>query len=260
MGVEAQAAQRAGGRAVVPVSRHGAAQLAQVGADLVLAPGVDVHLQQGVLPPRLDGAVVGHRLLAAGADGVDLVGGVLPQKGADGVLLPGGPALHHRQIAPAAHQRVPVLLIGPLGLLVFGEQEHAGGVAVQPVDDEHPPSGPGAAHVLPRHAVGGAHLLPVAGHAQQAGGLVNDQDAPVLIEHREGGPPRLRPLGEHAHPLAGGEGVVVAADGRPIHLHLPPGEQRLDMVAAPLHVLQQEGQQRAAPLHGKLHLFHTITS
>ena len=54
--------------------------------------------------------------------------------------------------------------------------------------------------------------------------------------------------------------VVVAADGRPIHLHLPPGEQRLDMVAAPLHVLQQEGQQRAAPLHGKLHLFHTITS
>ncbi|CUP29667.1 Uncharacterised protein [Flavonifractor plautii] len=54
--------------------------------------------------------------------------------------------------------------------------------------------------------------------------------------------------------------MVVAADGRPIHLHLPPGEQRLDMVAAPLHVLQQEGQQRAAPLHGKLHLFHTITS
>ena len=86
------------------------------------------------------------------------MGGVLPQKGADGVLLPGGPALHHRQIAPAAHQRIPVLLVGPLGLLVFGEQEHAGGVAVQPVDDEHPPSGPGAAHVLPRHAVGGAAL------------------------------------------------------------------------------------------------------
>ncbi len=54
--------------------------------------------------------------------------------------------------------------------------------------------------------------------------------------------------------------VVLAADGRPVHLHLSPGEQRLDMVAAPLHVLQQEGQQRAAPLHGKLHLFHTITS
>ena len=54
--------------------------------------------------------------------------------------------------------------------------------------------------------------------------------------------------------------IAYRDDGRPIHLHLPPGEQRLDMVAAPLHVLQQEGQQRAAPLHGKLHLFHTITS
>ena len=182
------------------------------------------------------------------------MGGVLPQESAHRVRLPGRAALHHRQIAPAAHQGVPLILKGPLGFLVPGEEEHAGGVPIQPVDDEHPAPGVALPHVVGGHAVGGAQLFPVAGHAQQPGGLVHHQDPAVLIEHWEGGGGPGR--GQHRHPLPRRQGMVVAGNRFPVHRHLAPGEQGLDVVAAPPDPLQQEGQQGAARLHRIFHFLH----
>ena len=47
MGVEAQTAQGVLRGPIGPVPRHGTAQLAEMGADLILPPGLQVHLQQG---------------------------------------------------------------------------------------------------------------------------------------------------------------------------------------------------------------------
>ena len=58
---------------------------------------------------------------------------------------------------------VPAVLEGPLGRLILGEEEHAGGVPIQPVDDEDPAPGIGLAHIISGHAVGGAQPLPLAG-------------------------------------------------------------------------------------------------
>ena len=148
----------------------------------------------------------------------------------------------------------PTVLIGPLGVLVPGEEEHAGGVPVQPVDDEEPlPRLPGL-HIVGGQAVGGALLLPVTAHGEEPGGLVHHQDPAVLIEHREGGGGPGR--GQHRHPLSRRQGMVVAGDRFPVHLHLAPGEQGLDVVAASPDPLQQEGQQGAAPLHRIFHFLH----
>ena len=261
MGMEAQPAQGVGGRAVVPVSRHRTPQLAEVSPDLVFPAGADVHLQQGVFRSGAQGGIMGYSLFPAGADGIDLVGGVFPQQGADGVGLPGRAALHHRQIAPAAHQGVPAVLIGPLGLLVLGEEKHPGGVPVQPVDDEKPAFGLAPADVVGGHAVGGAHLLPVAGHAQKSGGLFDHQQPLVLVKDGEGGlclPAALR--ADH-HQLTRLQRVVVAGDGDPVHLYLAPGEQALDVVAALApDLLQQKGEQRSGLGDGIGFFLHNFTS
>ena len=178
------------------------------------------------------------------------MGGVLPKQSADGVRRLGGRALHQGQIAPAVDNLFPVVLEGPLGGFILGKEQHAGGVPVQPVDDEHPGPGGSRPDIVGHLPVGGAHLFLVAGHGQKPCGLVHHQDVLVLPKNRKGQLPLLPGLRLDGHCLAGDKGMVVAGDGLSVHLHLAPGEQALHGVAALVpHRRQQEGEQGARLLH-----------
>lgn len=96
---------------------------------------------------------------------------------------------------------------------------------------------------------GGALLLPLVGGGEQPRGLVDGQQIRILVEQGEGQIAALQ-TGTQRHGLAGDEGMVVTGDCLPIHQHLPPGEQRFDVVAAlPLLVGEQKGKQGVRPVH-----------
>ena len=203
MGVEAQTAQGVLDGPIGPVPRHGTAQLAEMGADLVLPPGLQIHLQQGKPLVGGQGPVAGDRLPAALGDRVDLVGGVLPQEGADGIRRLRGTSLSQGQISPAPDQPGPVVLEGPLHVLVLGEEKNPGGVPVQPVDDKDPPPRRTAADVGGDRPVSGALPLLLVGHGQEPCGLVHRQKAGVLIEQGEGQRCPGRSLRQKHHRLTG---------------------------------------------------------
>ena len=84
---------------------------------------------------------------------------------------------------------------------------------------------------------------------------------PVLIEDREGGLCAPAPLRADSDGLARLQGVVVAGDCHPVHLHLASGEQALDVVAALApDLLQQKGEQRPGLGDGIGFFLHNFTS
>ena len=133
--------------------------------DLVFPPGFQVDVHEGIAAAGTDRSIVGNGLLGVPARraGVHEMGGGLPQEGFYIALFRVGHALHQGPVAPAAHPLVPVGLEGPLGLLVFGKKDHAGGVPVQAVDHKDPAALGPLGHVVGEDVVGGAHLLLVVG-------------------------------------------------------------------------------------------------
>lgn len=149
-----------------------------------------------------------------------------------------------------------------LHCLRLGEEEHAGGVPVQPVDQKGAAL-PAVPQPVGHRTEGGALLLPLVGGGEQPRGLVDGQQIRILVEQGEGQIAALQ-TGTQRHGLAGDEGMVVTGDCLPIHQHLPPGEQRFDVVAAlPLLVGEQKGKQGVRPVHredGGLFWLHWIRS
>ena len=227
--------------------------------NLVFAPRIDGHLhQREAFAPGQD-PVVGDRLpaLFSSGSGVDQMGGRLPQVGADCALRLREVSFHGGHVAPLLHQRLPVVLKGPLHPFIFGKDQHSGGIPVQPVDNKDAPARLPGLHIVRDHTVGGTGALLLVSHGQKPGGLVHRDQIPVLVEHREG---ELRRPGclrrEKRDLLPRQQRGVEPGDHRPVHHDLPPGEQSFHRIPGFARYLpEQEGEEGGLLRHGQ-HFSH----
>ncbi len=199
-------------------------------ADLMRAPGLQVHLEQGGVREGLERVVVRHAGLAAG-DHCPLV-----------VVL--RMAVDRRVDRPAQRIAVPLddgvvrlvdrallelALQARVGGLALGHRHHPGGADVETVDHALPLRRPGGADAVARRLEAADHgrTGPAGtGVGSHADGLVDDHDVVVVEEHAHAGH-RLRRQGR----FHGGLAQVDAEQGA--------GQQPIGLGAGP--AVDQDG-------------------
>ena len=136
---------------------------------------------------------------------------------------------------------------------MFCHNSKPGGIPVQPVDDKEGFLLTRPGQVVGEDAVGRLVPLPVGGDGEKPGGLVDDDEVRVLIDHGEGqlGGPLVR-RGQDGHGLSRLEGVIECGDGFAPHLDLSLAQKALYRVAGLVfHMLQEEIQQSVRAFHLK---------
>ena len=180
--------------AVVGVVEEGVADVLEVGADLVGAPGFEDALDDVDVGEAFEDAPVGDGGLAVGAVGEACHDFAVAEVAPD---VPGDGAGVGVEVAPAygdvaAGGGFVEELGGEAGfcLLGFGDDEEPGGVFVDAVDE--PGTGvagveEGVAAEVPCEGMDeGARPMPEGGVDDHAGGLVDDEQGVVLVEDVEG--------------------------------------------------------------------------
>jgi hypothetical protein len=187
--VEAEPAQGVGGRAVALVARDRMAHARELHADLVLAPGLELELEEAVigagreeLPRRarsLGAPLVRRRLAHPARAG-------RREPGIEAARAAADPALDEGDVAPLGHELVPATHDIALGHAALREDHDARGAAVDAVDH----GCPGLGVLLPQ---GLGHDVEEAGRPaavrrddREAGRLVHGHDLPVLVEEPHG--------------------------------------------------------------------------
>ena len=186
LALEAEAARRA----VLGVARDGMADRLQVRADLVRAPGLQAHAQQrrARAAPRSSSKCVHRRARVVGVGRHPRAHApVAPERRVDRArCAPAGGPRRARgtraSIVAAPAARALQRAVHGLGA---GDDEQAGGVAVQPVHDARRARRPRRRRRMPASACAS---VPVAVPARRvhddAGGLVDDEQVLVLVGDR----------------------------------------------------------------------------
>ena len=221
---------------VAPVAGHRVPHGLEVAADLVGAPGLDAHRQEGRVVVRGGHLPAGDGFLEVHAAPVPGAGGllVLGERQLDDAAGARHLALGERQVGLADLVTLREQLPEPdHGLAGLGREHDAARVPVEPV-------GRAGAELsrrqVPGHAQVGAHLVhqrgpldPAAGVGGQAGRLVHDQHVLVLVQDAEG---LLHGSCTPGRSLGRDEQLLlVAADGDPVSV----GEQLLRPAARAVH-------------------------
>ena len=213
--------------AVFAVPQDRAADAGQMGADLMGAPGDQVHLQQGKAAADRHRLVRGNDLPCArpgrGIHADQPLFGILAKIIPEGGRRRLGPPEGDAEIGLAQAAFPDQSGQEPLGLGVFGQQHKAAGAGVQPVAKAGIPVRRQPAFLIqPAHHPVAKGVGAVAVH-RHAGRLVGDQQVIGLIDKvgRGAGREKLRPgRGGQAQLLIGEE----QTDGIPV---LHPGGKRL---------------------------------
>src|SRR5207247_8809607 len=88
--------------------------------------------------------------------------------------------LHHRHVDALHPARLELGLKAPLGPDRLGEDEEAGGLAIQTVDDEGPARRLSGLEIVPEQPVRGALTLALGGDGQPAGRVVHHEKVLAL--------------------------------------------------------------------------------
>ncbi len=222
-------------------------------ADLVGAAGLDAHFEQAAVAGGGKDAVVGDGRLAVLVEDshVGAVDGMPADQGFDAAGYGAELAGHDGQVGLLHVARPERLLEPAAGLGVFGDDEDAGGVLVEAVDDA------GAAVVLLGQEAflvmvdegvdEGSMGAVVGGVDDQAGRLVDDHDVVVLEEDFEGdvfaedfrrgaGRPGDGDAVASAEPFGRAGGAAVDGDQPGAHAALQVGARHLGEGCAQEHV------------------------
>jgi len=180
--------------AVLAVTYNGVAFLGQVNPDLVLAPCEQVDLKQAVVAVLPEHAITRLRELAFPGivNGVHLVCPIFREIGGNEPFLLPHTAMDNGRVGLL--ELWPCVLEIALGGFMLGEQEYAGGVPIQPMDNENPVSGLCVpfTHVVRQEIVGGVLSNLVVADRKQPIGLIHNEDISILIENSKAF--RLMPL------------------------------------------------------------------
>lgn len=221
------------------VANDGAADLGKLEPDLMTAASFQSEFDEGAAHAMTQDSVMGDGFTCAGAGPIaheDAVGLAFINVAAEGAGVGRWGSFDEGEVAFL--KVLPVGLEEFFGLLGLGEEEDAGGLAVETMDD--PDAGATAVSAVSevgvQEGVGGALLLTVRGHGEKVGRLVDDDDGVVLVKHGDAlgeviGRRRRGFGGEDGDAVSGGEGVVVLGDDFVVHMHGTVFEPLLDLRA-----------------------------
>ena len=174
---------------VLPVADDRVSEGGELSTDLAPPPGHERELEQRRPPKARQHPVAGDRLLAA-ARGSNAQGPVLHEVRGQRTLLFPDDAFHAGHVHPLGRARLELRLERPLHGKRLREDEEAGGLAIEPMDDEDPPASP-RPHPIAQQAVDGPSALGGGRDRQERRGLVDHEEVLVLMyeaeRRREGG-------------------------------------------------------------------------
>src|SRR5712692_5683483 len=234
-GVQAQPPQRVPPAPVRQVAHDRMARGRELGPELAAPPGHEPELERGRAPAPLEDAVARHRLPAppAVARDPDPAPCVRREPRAQRSVRGLHAALDDRDVHPLGAPRRELRLERPLRGRRLREHDQPRGLAVEPVDDEDPAALLAGARVVRQHAVRGPLALPLGRDREEPGGLVHDEDVPVLVDQRERRRERGRRRDTELDAIAGPHGDVAApdhgavdADARALETLLEPAPRR----------------------------------
>lgn len=174
-------------RAVFAVSHHGIAPFGKVHPDLVLASGEQMDCQQAEATVLLHDDVfrVGKLTPPLVGGRIDPHGAVLRQIAAYGAALQCQCAVNHRHVVLI--RLLPMLLQMDLVRFALGQDQDAGGLPVQAMDDIDPVSGTWIplADVIVEDGMDRARLVPAGADCQESARFLDDDDVPVFVQDRK---------------------------------------------------------------------------
>jgi len=213
------------------VAGDGKAEGGHVDADLVGAPRLEADLGEREARGPLEDAEVGHRRpRVGGVDGHALAVADVPSDG--GVhcaLVLGQRPAQQGEVHPADPTPGHVRDQAAVGVLAAGDDEQAGGLLVQTVDDTWAAAVAAAQATAHETLHEGAVLVARRGVDDDAGRLVDDEDPVVLVDDAHGhvlGDERGRLLRRRrpGHRLAGAHDVPLARRP-PVHESRAGGDE-----------------------------------
>ena len=116
--------------------------------------------------------------------GIDVESAVLGQIAADRARFWCQRAIHDRKIV--LFGLLPMLLQNLFGRFALGEDQDAGSLAVQAMNDVNPVSGTGVplADIIVEDGMGRSRFVPLSPHRQQSARLFHDDDILVFVQER----------------------------------------------------------------------------
>ena len=199
LGVEGLPVEEGALRAVDLVAQQGEAPVCELDADLVAATRLKLHFDDGVAGQALHHAVVGDCFLGAGGHALAAAGtlarrghghleglGVLDEVAGQGAAVLRQFAHQDGEVDPLEAVQLEVFLQAVEGLGRLGEDQHAAGEAVQPVDDVEVEALEAPAPVGLGDGLGQVGLFAqLGGNREQARGLVDEEQVVVLPQGLE---------------------------------------------------------------------------
>src|SRR5439155_11348930 len=198
------------------------------------------ELEQRRPPRALQHAVTGDRLLAVAsiARGPDAQRPILHERRGQRPLRLTDDALHAGHVHPLRRARVELRLERPLHLERLGEDEEAGRLAIEAVDDEDPRASP-RSHPVPEQAIDGPLALGLGRDRQEPRRFVDNDEVLVLVNEserrRHGGRCRRVQVDtvRRAHrSVAAGDDDAVDANARAVEPLFEPAARRLRVEGA----------------------------
>ena len=185
-GVQCQPVEWVESVAVLVIASHGIAQVLHVDTNLVLPACLEPHLCQGVAPVGCYAAIVRDGFLPAVVCGAAIgdVSFVVLEPGVDGAAFLRHLSAEYGDIASVIDDVVPVFLELLPDVEVLGINHQAACVAVEPVDDVSRAGEVAAAEVLVEDGLD-AVLARCRGHAEDAFGLLDDDEVLVLVDYAD---------------------------------------------------------------------------
>src|SRR5262245_27494647 len=151
-GVQTHAPEWIAVAAMPGVAEHRVTEIRELDADLVAAAGPEPQLHQGRVPPPLSHPVVRHRLPAL-RGGADAEGAVLGDAALRHALVGRDAALDAGDVHALHAPRLELRLQLALRARRLRDDEEAGGLAVEAVDDEGPARRPARFEIVPEEPV-----------------------------------------------------------------------------------------------------------
>ncbi|MNC30007.1 hypothetical protein D3C75_782760 [compost metagenome] len=235
-------------RTILLVSDNRMSDIGHMHADLIFAPGFQVHLQQREVTVALKELIVGHGVQAVSfmGTGIHFERRGFLQPGADCAFGFFDNTFHQCHIGAFLHCFFPGVLQRLLQLFAFGKHHYAGSVPVQSVHHKDTVVRVALADMLHQLAVGGKLVVFAGGDGQQSGFLLNDNQIFILMNNGQSCQfLRLdRLFLVNGYSLARMQLEIMLGHRFAVHRHLPAGEHGFDGISSAIrNGFQQKSKQ-----------------
>ena len=183
--MERQTAEGVAPIAIEGVAENGVAAVGEVNPDLVFAAGFEADFDPGGVGGPFEDTAMGDGVFAAGGvrRDIDAMDAVFGETGVDGEGVRDDAALGDGEVGASGGVGLELILKAVLGGLGFGEDEEAGRLAVEAMDDEEAFGRTAAPEVVEEDGIEGAAFFVFGADGEESGGFIGDEEGAVFVEN-----------------------------------------------------------------------------